>query len=130
MPCTVLIVEDNELNQKLFADVLDARGYDTLRTAEGVAAFDLARAHRPDLIVMDIQLPTVSGLEVIRWLKDAADLAAIPILAVTAFAMRGDAERIYEAGAEAYMPKPVILSAFMDQVEALIGGKARRPDPI
>src|SRR5436189_3720853 len=94
MAKTVLIVEDNELNMKLFHDLLEAHGYQTLGTRNGIEALDLARKHRPDLIVMDIQLPEVSGLEVTKWLKDDPDLQAIPVVAVTAFAMKGDEERI------------------------------------
>ena len=84
---TVLIVEDNELNMKLFHDLLDAHGYDTLQTRNGMEALEFARAHRPDLILMDIQLPEVSGLEVTKWLKEDDDLRGIPVVAVTAFAM-------------------------------------------
>ena len=88
MAKTVLIVEDNELNMKLFHDLLDAQGYATLETREGLQALTLARQHRPDLILMDIQLPEVSGLEVTKWLKEDDDLHKIPVIAVTAFAMK------------------------------------------
>lgn len=87
MPKTVLIVEDNELNMKLFNDLLEAHGYQTVQTRNGLEALDLARAHRPDLILMDIQLPEVSGLDVTRWLKEDDELKTIPVVAVTAFAM-------------------------------------------
>src|SRR5215211_3904712 len=83
---TVLIVEDNELNMKLFHDLLDAHGYDTLQTRNGMEALSLARRHHPDLIIMDIQLPEVSGLEVTKWLKEDDQLRQIPVVAVTAFA--------------------------------------------
>ncbi|MEQ9350516.1 MAG: response regulator, partial [Alphaproteobacteria bacterium] len=86
----VLIVEDNELNMKLFNDLLEAHGYTTLQTRDGLNALAMAREHQPDLILMDIQLPEVSGLEVTRQLKDDAELKAIPVVAVTAFAMKGD----------------------------------------
>ena len=89
---TVLIVEDNELNMKLFHDLLEAHGYNILQTRDGMEALDLAREHRPDLILMDIQLPEVSGLEVTKWLKEDDELKAIPVVAVTAFAMKGDEE--------------------------------------
>ena len=89
MAKTVLIVEDNELNMKLFHDLLEAHGYQTVGTRNGIEALDLARKHRPDLIIMDIQLPEVSGLEVTKWLKDDAELKSIPVVAVTAFAMKG-----------------------------------------
>ena len=107
MAKTVLIVEDNELNMKLFHDLLEAHGYSTVGTRNGIEALDLARRHRPDLIIMDIQLPEVSGLEVTKWLKDDPELKAIPVVAVTAFAMKGDEERIREGGCEAYLSKPI-----------------------
>src|SRR5262245_51551707 len=100
MAKTVLIVEDNELNMKLFHDLLEAHGYATVGTRNGIEAMDLARTHRPDLILMDIQLPEVSGLEVTKWLKDDPDLRAIPVVAVTAFAMKGDEERSEEHTSE------------------------------
>ena len=103
MPKKVLIVEDNELNMKLFHDLLEAQGYETLETREGLSALSLARQHKPDLILMDIQLPQVSGLEVTRWIKDDPELRSIPVVAVTAFAMKGDEERIREGGCEAYL---------------------------
>ncbi|MBN9311397.1 response regulator, partial [Devosia sp.] len=94
MPKTVMIVEDNELNMKLFNDLLESRGYSIIQTRNGLEAMDLARAHRPDLILMDIQLPEVSGLVVTKWLKEDDELMTIPVIAVTAFAMKGDEERI------------------------------------
>jgi two-component system cell cycle response regulator DivK len=93
-----MIVEDNELNMKLFHDLLEAHGYRTIATRDGFKVPDLARKHRPDLILMDIQLPEVSGLEVTKWLKEDPELQAIPVVAVTAFAMKGDEERIREGG--------------------------------
>src|ERR1700728_2730055 len=98
---TVLIVEDNELNMKLFHDLLEAHGYATVATRNGIEALDLARRHRPDLILMDIQLPEVCGLEVNKWLQDDEDLRSIPVVALTACAMKGDEERIREGGCEA-----------------------------
>ena len=118
---TVLIVEDNELNMKLFHDLLDVHGYATLQTRSGMEALKLARTHRPDLILMDIQLPEVSGLEVTRWLKDDDDLRAIPVVAVTAFAMKGDEERIRQGGCEAYISKPISVVGFLDTVRRFIG---------
>jgi len=94
MPKKVLIVEDNELNMKLFADLLEAHGYETRQTREGLKAIGIARNFHPDLILMDIQLPEVSGLEVTKWIKDDKTLADIPVVAVTAFAMKGDEKRI------------------------------------
>src|SRR3970040_871760 len=103
MTKTVLIVEDNELNMKLFHDLLDAHGYRILQTKDGMEALDIAREHHPDLILMDIQLPEVSGLEVTKWLKEDDNLRSIPVVRVTAFAMKGDEERIREGGCEAYL---------------------------
>jgi two-component system cell cycle response regulator DivK len=118
---TVLIVEDNELNMKLFHDLLEAHGYHTVGTRNGIEALDLARKHRPDLIVMDIQLPEVSGLEVTKWLKDDPELQAIPVVAVTAFAMKGDEERIREGGCEAYLSKPISVGKFLETVRHFLG---------
>src|SRR5262245_23302177 len=118
---TVLIVEDNELNMKLFHDLLDAHGYSTLQTRDGMEALKPARTHRPDLILMDIQLPEVSGLEVTKWLKEDDDLRDIPVVAVTAFAMKGDEERIRQGGCEAYLSKPISVLGFVDTVRRFIG---------
>ncbi|MDX2201872.1 MAG: response regulator [Hyphomicrobiaceae bacterium] len=118
---TVLIVEDNELNAKLFHDLLDAYGYKTLQTKSGTEALQLAREHKPSLILMDIQLPGVSGLEVTRWLKDDDELRAIPVIAVTAFAMKGDEERIKQGGCEAYLSKPISIMTFLETVRRFIG---------
>jgi two-component system, cell cycle response regulator DivK len=121
MAKTVLIVEDNELNMKLFRDLLEAHGYQTSGTSNGNEALDLVRRMRPDLILMDIQLPQVSGLEVTRWIKDDPDLRAIPVVAVTAFAMKGDEERIREGGCEAYLSKPISVGKFIETVRRFIG---------
>jgi two-component system cell cycle response regulator DivK len=121
MSKTVLIVEDNELNMKLFHDLLEAHGYQTVGTRNGIEALDLARKYRPDLILMDIQLPEVSGLEVTKWLKDDPDLKAIPIVAVTAFAMKGDEERIREGGCEAYLSKPISVGKFIETIRHFLG---------
>tara|TARA_R100000455_G_C6268937_1_gene124504 strand:- start:787 stop:1164 length:378 start_codon:yes stop_codon:yes gene_type:complete len=116
----VLIVEDNELNMKLFHDLLEAHGYDVLGTRNGLKALELAREHRPDLILMDIQLPEVSGLEVTKWIKDDEELSAIPVIAVTAFAMKGDEERIRAGGCEAYMSKPITVTTFIETVQKFL----------
>jgi two-component system cell cycle response regulator DivK len=116
----VLIVEDNELNMKLFNDLLEAHGYFTLQTKDGVEALRMARAHRPDLILMDIQLPEVSGLEVTKWLKEDDELRSIPIIAVTAFAMKGDEQKIRDGGCEAYIAKPISVASFMSTVERFL----------
>jgi len=117
----VLIVEDNELNMKLFHDLLDSQGYETLQTREGLQALALARLHKPDLILMDIQLPEISGLEVTKWLKDDEELSHIPVVAVTAFAMKGDEERIRNGGYEAYISKPISVMHFLDVVRKHLG---------
>ena len=121
MPKTVLIVEDNELNMKLFHDLLEAHGYRTIQTRNGIEALDLARANRPDLILMDIQLPEVSGLEVTKWIKEDDDLRTIPVVAVTAFAMKGDEDRIRQGGCEAYISKPISVTKFLETVRAYLG---------
>ncbi|HEY8163681.1 MAG: response regulator [Methylocystis sp.] len=119
----ILIVEDNELNMKLFNDLLEAYGHATLRTKSGVEAISLARAHRPDLILMDIQLPEVSGLEVTRWLKDDEELKEIPVVAITAFAMKGDEEKIRQGGCEAYLSKPISVAKFLETVNSFLAEK-------
>ena len=117
----VLIVEDNELNMKLFHDLLDSQGYETLQTREGLQALAIARQHRPDLILMDIQLPEISGLEVTKWLKDDEELSHIPVIAVTAFAMKGDEERIRQGGCEAYISKPISVVSFLETIRKHLG---------
>jgi len=121
MAKTVLIVEDNELNMKLFHDLLEAHGYKTVGTRNGVEAIEFARMYRPDLILMDIQLPEVSGLEVTKWLKDDPELNRIPVVAVTAFAMKGDEERIRRGGCEAYLSKPISVAKFMETIRRFLG---------
>jgi two-component system cell cycle response regulator DivK len=117
----VLIVEDNELNMKLFRDLLEAHGFETVQTREGLKALDMAREHKPDLILMDIQLPEVSGLDVTKWIKNDASLSSIPVLAVTAFAMKGDEERILEGGCEGYLSKPITVTTFIETVRKFLG---------
>jgi two-component system cell cycle response regulator DivK len=117
---TVLIVEDNELNMKLFHDLLDAHGYRTIQTRDGLEALDLARKHTPDLILMDIQLPEVSGLEVTKWLKEDDSLKQIPVIAVTAFAMKGDEEKIRQGGCEAYISKPISVMHFLETIRKFL----------
>lgn len=113
---TVMVVEDNDLNMKLFHDLLEAHGYNILQTKDGMEALRLAREHRPDLILMDIQLPEVSGLEVTKWIKEDDSLKSIPVVAVTAFAMKGDEEKIREGGCEAYIAKPISVTNFLQTV--------------
>lgn len=120
MAKTVLIVEDNELNIKLFNDLLEAHGYATLQTKDGIEAMKMARQHRPDLILMDIQLPEVSGLEVTKWLKEDPDLRGIPVVAVTAFAMKGDEDKIRQGGCEAYIAKPISVAKFLETIQRFL----------
>lgn len=120
MSKSILIVEDNELNMKLFHDLLSAHGYTVFQTRNGVDALDLAREHKPDLILMDIQLPEVSGLEVTKWLKEDDELCEIPVVAVTAFAMKGDEERIREGGCEGYISKPISVTHFLETIGQLL----------
>ena len=121
MTKTVMIVEDNELNMKLFNDLLRANGYDTLPMRSGYEALDMLKEKRPDLIIMDIQLPEISGLEVTRRIKEDESLRDIPIVAVTAFAMKGDEERIRQGGCEGYLSKPISVATFMATVKSYIG---------
>ena len=121
MTKTVLIVEDNELNMKLFNDLLEAHGYRTVQTRNGTEAVDLARKHRPDLILMDIQLPEVSGLQVTQWIKEDAALRHIPVIAITAFAMKGDEERIRGKGCDGYLSKPISIPRFLETVKHFAG---------
>lgn len=117
MSKTVMIVEDNELNMKLFHDLLEAHGIQTVQTNDGRKVLDLAREHKPDLILMDIQLPEVSGLDVTKWLKSDDTLKSIPVIAITAFAMKGDEEKIREGGCEDYISKPISVVQFMKVVQ-------------
>ncbi len=117
---TVLVVEDNELNMKLFHDLLEAHGYNILQTKDGMDALRIAREHKPDLILMDIQLPEVSGLEVTKWIKEDDDLKSIPVIAVTAFAMKGDEEKIRDGGCEAYIAKPISVTNFLETVRKFL----------
>lgn len=118
---TVLIVEDNDLNMKLFNDLLEAHGYSTLKARAGLEGFDLARQHHPDLVLMDIQLPEVSGIDIIKLLKEDERLRPIPVIAITAFAMKGDEERIRESGCEGYLSKPISVAKFIETVRSFIG---------
>ena len=120
MSKSILVVEDNELNMKLFHDLLEAQGYNVLQSRDGMEALKLARTHKPDLILMDIQLPEVSGLEVTKWLKEDEALRSIPVIAVTAFAMKGDEEKIREGGCEAYISKPISVVNFLETVQKFL----------
>lgn len=117
---TVLIVEDNEMNMKLFNDLLQAHGYNTVQTYSGHNAKELALTHHPDLILMDIQLPEISGLDVTKILKAEPSLKDIPIIAVTAFAMKGDEEKIRDGGCDGYLSKPISVPLFLETVAKFI----------
>jgi two-component system cell cycle response regulator DivK len=113
---TILVIEDNELNRKLFRDLLGAHGYDVLVAVNGEEGFRVARERQPDLIVMDIQLPGASGLDVTGWIKGDPATREIPVIAVTALAMRGDEQRVMAAGCDAYVSKPISCGDFLDTV--------------
>ncbi len=117
----ILVVEDNDLNRKLFCDVLKAGGFVVEPVADGNSVVERARSFGPDLVVMDIQLHDVSGLDVIAALKQDALLVHVPVLAVTAYAGKGDEQRIRDVGAEAYLAKPVSIGPFMAAVRGLVG---------
>jgi two-component system cell cycle response regulator DivK len=117
MSKTILIVEDNELNMKLFQDLLEAHGYKTIPSRNGREAFELIKKHKPNLILMDIQLPEISGLEVTKWIKQDDTVKHIPVIAVTAFAMKGDEEKILQGGCEDYIAKPISVSSFLDVIQ-------------
>ena len=117
VPRTVLIVEDNELNLKLLNDVLEYHGYTVFTTRLGEPALELARQHSPDLILMDIQLPDISGMEATRRLKADEQTRTIPIIAVTAFAMSGDEAKVLASGCDAYVSKPFNVVEFLRLVE-------------
>ena len=118
---TILVVEDQEDNRQILRDLLESAGFRMIEAHDGAQALAMARSERPDLILMDIQLPEVSGLEVTKWLKDDQDLKRIPVVAVTAFAMKGDEERIREGGCEAYLSKPISVGKFIETVRRFIG---------
>ena len=120
MSKTILIVEDNELNMKLFNDLLQAHGYSTLQVKDGRAVVEITRQNRPDLILMDIQLPEISGLEITKMLKADDDLRSIPVVAVTAFAMKGDEQKIRNGGCDGYIAKPISVASFLQTVSRFL----------
>lgn len=124
----ILVVEDNELNMKLLNDVLEAHGYAVMSTGRGAVAVEWARQYRPDLILMDLQLPDLSGLEATRQLKADDETSAIPVIAVTAFAMAGDEKKAREHGCDAYVTKPIVLRDFLNLIAGFIG-EAGGPRP-
>ena len=120
MAKTVLIVEDNELNMKLFRDLLEAHGYQTVGTNKGIEALDLVRRHRPDLILMDIQLPGLDGYEATRRIRANVELRQIPIIAVTSYALSGDDAKAFEAGCDAYIAKPYSPRALLAKIREFL----------
>ena len=124
----ILVVEDNELNMKLLNDVLEAHGYEVMATGRGKIAIEWAHLHQPDLILMDLQLPDLSGLDATRQLKADPETRHIPVIAVTAFAMAGDEKRALDHGCDAYVAKPIILKDFLNLIAGYIGvSEAPRP---
>jgi|SRR5215469_17648612 len=117
----ILVVEDNELNMKLLNDVLEAHGYEVMSTGRGAVAVEWARQYLPDLILMDLQLPDLSGLEATRQLKASPETHDIPVIAVTAFAMAGDEKKALENGCDAYVAKPILLKEFLNLIAGFIG---------
>ena len=113
----ILVVEDNEKNMKLFRDVLDASGYRTLEAATGERAVELVFEHRPDLVLMDIQLPDIDGIEALSRLRADDRTASVPVLALTAQAMEGDRERFLAAGFDGYLSKPVDIAEFVATIK-------------
>ncbi len=125
----ILIVEDNEMNMRLFDDLLRAHGYDTVKSVNGMDVVELAREHSPDLIIMDILLPVLSGIELTRMLKAEIDLKSIPVIALTASVMKGGEEVIFEAGCDAFITKPVSIPLLLDSISRLIPtGRLKLPN--
>jgi two-component system, cell cycle response regulator DivK len=123
----VLIVEDNPLNMKLFSAMIASQGYDVLQASDGHGGLDLAHQQHPDLIIMDIQLPGMSGLEVTHNLKADVETRDIPIIATTAYALRGDEEKIRASGCDGYMAKPIAISEFLDLVRSFMTASREAP---
>jgi two-component system, cell cycle response regulator DivK len=117
----ILIVEDNPANMTLATFLVESAGHAVIRATDAEAGLTLARTEQPDLILMDIQLPEVSGLVVTKWLKEDDDLQSIPVIAVTAFAMKGDEERILQGGCEGYISKPISVPHFLETIARYIG---------
>jgi two-component system, cell cycle response regulator DivK len=124
-PEQILVVEDNEKNMKLFRDVLRAKGYRTLEATTGMRAVELATAHRPDLVLMDIRLPDIDGIETLGRLRAHSSTASIPVLALTAQAMDGDRERFLAAGFDGYVSKPVNIAGLISTVKHHCHGRGR-----
>ena len=125
----ILVVEDNALNIKLFCDLLAAHGHEPQAVLDSRMALDAARAFKPDLVITDIQLPHITGLELMALIRKDQDLHDVPIMAVTAYAGVGDDERIRAAGAQAYVSKPISVMRFAETVEELLAGKTQEVLP-
>ncbi len=123
----VLVIEDNEPNMKLFHDLLEIHGYNVLQAKDGMQGWELAQEHRPDLILMDIQLQGVSGLDVTRWLKNDEDLKSIPVIAITSFAMKGDEEKFLQNGCDGYISKPISIPKFLQTLERFMAEQGPNP---
>ncbi len=124
---TILIVEDNEKNMKLVRDILRHKGHETLEALTGSEGVRLARAHRPDLVLMDIQLPDIDGITALRQIRDDKALDAIPVLAVSASVMPDEQQKIVNSGFDAYVMKPINLKQFLETVQRfLVQGRAPR----
>jgi two-component system cell cycle response regulator DivK len=124
----ILIVEDNALNIKLFCDLLAAHGHEPEAVTDSRNALDVARNFSPDLVITDIQLPHVSGLDLIRLIRKDEQLSEVPIMAVTAYSARGDEERIRAAGAQAYVSKPISVVRFAETVDELLKSESDAPE--
>ena len=126
MSATILIVEDNQINRKLMIDLLVFHNYQVIVAEDGIIGIELAREQRPDLIIMDMQMPVMDGFEAISILKTAPETRHIKIMAITSFAMKGDKEKIIRLGADYYMPKPINTREFPEAVRNLLQEKGKR----
>lgn len=124
----ILIIEDNELNLKLFRDLLEAHGFEIFYTRDGRQAMNMAREITPDLILMDIQLPEISGLDITQRLKSDEELKRIPVIAVTAFAMKDDEQKILDAGCDAYIAKPISIEPFLKKIHTFLSPASEAPE--
>jgi len=124
---TILLVEDNEMNRDMLSRRLERKGYRVLLAVDGPGGVEMAGAHAPDLVLMDMSLPVLDGWEATRRLKAAPATRHIPVIALTAHAMAGDRERALEAGCDDYDTKPIELPRLLQKIEALLGGAAPRP---
>lgn len=129
MPARILVIEDNPANLELMSYLLRAHGHTVVAATEGAAGLEAVERERPDLIVCDLQLPDIDGYEVARRLADHPSWSEIPVVAVTAYAMVGDRERVLRAGFDGYLSKPIRPESFVPQIEAFLAAAERRPDP-